>query len=403
MNPNQGELQRYFFAVGNEPYCIWGWNLSEKNLHFLRNIDPGYFLYLAKTHSQCLDGESKNRATIALRTAYYHSLETLFSLIFAAIQSPAYPLAWILKAKPRQVRELVKRVGTGGEVGPLRLNLENPDWKRISALINGTAFLGLPNRDLMVEKFAVVWRRFADEYADQFLTDEYNGIKHGFRTHLEGWRISFVPSDDPSKVPNPDEFTLLGESKLGSSFLVPEPIEGSPIKKRGADLHFWLKEHHVNSHPARIDLALELVSASINNVCAFLRIINKDGQKPEIQLQYPDKEEEFAIPWQTAQVTPSLRNFTTNQKVKEHQIERLDKKEILKRLKLERESFAENQVRHYLGFLMRQTSGSTLPREVPMTPDLEKLTDRATAQKIWDELLAKCKPPHGAGESFAVP
>jgi hypothetical protein len=332
---SQGKLQRYFFAVANEPFCIWGWNLQERNLHFLREIDHEYFQYLAKVHSKQLDGENKARAAIALRTAYYHGLETLFSLIFAALQSPRCPLAWILKAQPWQVRCLVRKVTTRSYPGPLRFNLERPSWAEVSALIHKLVFHELPSREKMQTKFAEVWQRFANEYTDQFLVDEYNSFKHGFRTHLGGMKVLFAPGGNPSKVPDPDKFISLGESKLGSFFSVPERIVGSPpTKKRDGDPHFWLKEYHVNSHPVQTDLALILISVSINNVRAFLRIINNDRKNPEIRILCPEKEKAFETPWQDR---TSLLNFTTNQRVVENQIERLSKKEIMSRLRSERD------------------------------------------------------------------
>jgi len=46
------------------------------------------------------------------------------------------------------------------------------------------------------------------------------------------------------------------------------------------------------------------------------------------------------------------------------------------------------KTRKILGSWLRQSSGGTLPAAVPMTPALEQVADLATAQKIWNELLA---------------
>jgi hypothetical protein len=48
----------------------------------------------------------------------------------------------------------------------------------------------------------------------------------------------------------------------------------------------------------------------------------------------------------------------------------------------------EWKVRQLFGFWFRQGFGGTFPKKVPMTPALAALTDEATAQKIWSELLA---------------
>ncbi len=49
----------------------------------------------------------------------------------------------------------------------------------------------------------------------------------------------------------------------------------------------------------------------------------------------------------------------------------------------------EATARKFLGCWMRQCSGGTPRAEVPMTPELEKLVDQPTAQKIWTELRDK--------------
>jgi hypothetical protein len=327
------QLQSYSFAVIDHPFCIWGWNLQEENLQFLRNIDHEYFLYLAKVHSQNAEGENKGKATIALRMAYYHGLETMFALIFAAIQSPRCVLPWILKAKPWQIRELAKTVGDSNFRGYLRFKLEKPTWDDISNLIHNLVFKDLSNREQLAKSFASLWQRFAREYTDQLLVDEYNSVKHGFRANLGGIKFSFAPSEDSKNMPSPESYISLCESQLGSSFYIPEQIVGSPEKEARSDPHFWLKLHHVNSHPARLDLALRLVSISINNVRAFLRIVQNDRKEPGIKFLHPMDEKEFTAPWENRE---SLLNFTEEQAVQEQQIERLDADEILKLLKVEK-------------------------------------------------------------------
>ena len=51
----------------------------------------------------------------------------------------------------------------------------------------------------------------------------------------------------------------------------------------------------------------------------------------------------------------------------------------------------ENKARHLLAFWIRQNGGQPLPAQVPTSPALLALTDAATAQKLWTELLAECQ------------
>lgn len=35
------------FMVADRPYCVWGWDIDERNAELLRGIDPWYFKHLA--------------------------------------------------------------------------------------------------------------------------------------------------------------------------------------------------------------------------------------------------------------------------------------------------------------------------------------------------------------------
>jgi hypothetical protein len=260
-------------------------------------------------------------------------LETLFSLLFSGLQAPECTIAWILKAQSKQVREIVKLIGTTKCDFPINLSPAECTWEGISERINGILFRDRPNCQQLQKNFANLWRRFAKDYTDGLLDKEYNSFKHGFRMRLGGERFLFAPSKDPTKPPPPEKYMLLAESKLGSFFFAPEQIEGSPVKMANKDPHFWLKEHHVNSHPTRPDLALMLISISLNNIRAFLRIINGDYEETGIKILYPLNEAELTAPWENP---CSLSRSTTSQMVVEQQIERMSEKEILERLRCER-------------------------------------------------------------------
>ena len=80
-NASMPDIQRCVFAVADTPYCVWGRDLSDRNLRFLDGVDADYFIYIAETHLGHIEGEHAQRASVALRAAYHLSLETFFSLI----------------------------------------------------------------------------------------------------------------------------------------------------------------------------------------------------------------------------------------------------------------------------------------------------------------------------------
>jgi hypothetical protein len=42
------------FAVGEKPYCVWEWNLPERNLEYLGRVDPTYFDYVGRVNAKKL-------------------------------------------------------------------------------------------------------------------------------------------------------------------------------------------------------------------------------------------------------------------------------------------------------------------------------------------------------------
>ena len=99
-------LYRYVFAVGSKVYCCWEHDLPRRNDKFLSSIDCEYFRYIAQLHLDQIEGENKQRAAVALRSAYHHGLETFFSLVGALCQAPGAVPAWIPKCNNTVLRKL---------------------------------------------------------------------------------------------------------------------------------------------------------------------------------------------------------------------------------------------------------------------------------------------------------
>ena len=71
--------------VNREPYCLWDTDLIGRSREFLKGLDPEFFEYSLNVH---LEARDQQRASVALRLALHHALETLFSLLGAYIQAP---------------------------------------------------------------------------------------------------------------------------------------------------------------------------------------------------------------------------------------------------------------------------------------------------------------------------
>ncbi len=278
-------LDNRAFTVGDKPYCAWyGKGTTEA---FLRGIDTQYFQYLAETHAQSFDGEHKEKAVIALVTAYHHGLETLFMLLFATLQAPNCIVGWLLKCESNGLQKFVKGASAGELPFIWKWKLEKDSWEGISGLINGMVFNGRDDCIKMQECFARVWEKLASDYTEKYFKDEYNSFKHGFRASIgSGPTLSFHSQNQPKENPS-----LVLSSDYGSWFNVVKELEGV---KQGSHLdhHFVLEHCHVNLEPQTIASALCMISMSINNIVAFLRIIH-DFPPEQIQCMRPVNEEAF--------------------------------------------------------------------------------------------------------------
>ena len=169
--PNKAQsLEVRMFPVAAEPYCAW-W-LKDTNSDFLRGINTSYFRYLAEVHSKALDGEDKQRAAVALRTSYYHGLETLFMLIFAAVQAPKAVVAWLPKCRPVQLRKLVMET-TSGKLRPISTmwKLEEASLAAHLQIGERQNLCGTGRFEAMQRAFAQLWERFANDFTEKCVVD----------------------------------------------------------------------------------------------------------------------------------------------------------------------------------------------------------------------------------------
>jgi hypothetical protein len=310
------------FAAGEDIYCVWDWNLDRTNMDFLDGVDPDYFSFLAETYRKEVEGRNKHRAAVALRTAYHQALETLFSLIFAAMQAPDCIPAWIIKCnKAGQLRHLIKSVSEKKQTVLLRANLSEFSWEGIAKFIIGYLFKASEERPTQINITAKLWARLANDFLDDFLLAEYNSIKHGFRVRLGGMQFSFSPKGTKDEKPPDSSYIPIGTSKVGAFFFVGDRIANAPTKK--PDLHFRLKRCHVNSHPEFTAQALFLVAQSIRNVASFLKAVN--GQK-KFQVFTFKKENVVEETWKKQS---GLKHFTEDRGVDEQHITRFTREELL--------------------------------------------------------------------------
>jgi hypothetical protein len=311
-------MQSSIFVVNEEPYCIWEVDLLGRNIEFLGGIDTEYFDYVIKVHAEA---EDEKRASIALRTALYHAMETMFSLLGAYIQSPDCVYAWIAKCSNKDLRELVEKVSSFRNDLFTKLQIDKVSWDNVAGSVFRYYLPDTEKNKKTAQLFASLWNRLAHEYTDSNHIDEYNSIKHGFRIHSGGFALAIGLEHEYGVAPPPEEMKLVGKSEFGTSFFRVESIgEGKgnrSLRSRRISLNWKIE---------RTILQLQLVSMSITNITSALKIAN--GVQPETcKFLRPQEDSGFEKPWS---YSPGVTSFNMDFVISEDQVSSATKSELLK-------------------------------------------------------------------------
>jgi hypothetical protein len=293
----EGQIQYRPFVVHETPYCIWDVDIKERNAEFINSIDAGYFSHLANLHASLLKGDQKQYAATALRTEYYHSLETLFALICATVQDPHCIIGWLLKYKNCELSTLVQKIDIDNRE-PIRnrLGLEHFTWDEIAALINKFD-TGNEETDIRLHQgFGRLWKNFAKDFLDDDIKNEYNSIKHGLRVSIGGSSLAMGPETTPGIPAAPEAMHTIGGSTYGTSFFV--------ANKKGSNFQPILQS--LNWNPVNHVHGLKLVSISIQNILTYIKQVN-NIQQASAQFTSPENETDFDSPWRLLTIASPFR------------------------------------------------------------------------------------------------
>ena len=237
-----------------------------QDLEFINKIDPHYFEHIVELHGESLEGDQKQYAAAAIRIAYSHGLETLFALLCAIAQAPDCVMGWFLKYQNRDLYDVVRKINDGRAIYK-KLLCDRVTWNEIAEVVFSSLKTGDDEKDKAIcDNFARLWRRFASDFLNKHHELEYNSIKHGLRARLGGFYLALGAEDTPGVAAPPDRMRVFGSSEFGSSFFVPERLHDTR--------NFSVSHQSLNWFPLNFLYALRLISISINNVIAFLKIFH---------------------------------------------------------------------------------------------------------------------------------
>lgn len=304
-------------VVDETPYCFWDWELQDKNLAFIDEIDPTYFEFIAEVNRNALAKEQNQHAAIALRMGYSQGLEAFFALLCATVQAPDCIIGWLLKYK--DLKSIVRKIHNHQPV-KTKLRIHSVTWKTLSNTINLFPDEGDEKEQQIKKSFAKLWNNFAKDFLDENNQYEYNSIKHGLRIKPGGSQIAIGREDTPGVPAQPEQMQLLSRSEFGSQFFTTENIDD--VKH-----HCRIKRHRRNWDPENFIHGLNLISLSIKNVISFLKFGH--GIRP-VTFQYPDNEDYYKEPWKKS---VGLSGFSYKLTIRPEQIKFFDKNEILSEYK----------------------------------------------------------------------
>lgn len=307
------------FAVGDEPYLLWDEEVEERTRDFLSGLDPEYFSYVIQVNTNTGNNE---RESVAIRLALHHAAETLFSLIGALLQAPDCPYAWIARCSTPELRQVIKRIGAGDSTLISKFKLTSVGWDSVAALVFEALDPGTDRQSRLISCFSGLWRRVAAEHLSDAVADEYNALKHGFRTRPGGFKLHWSPASTTDGRPPESEMELLGESRFGAMFYKVERLAG------GGNRHLSSRRIASNWSLVRDSLLLQLLQLSIHNVVTRLKRAN-GVPKEECHFKVIDTEDDYLFPWKHS---PSVISLTLPESTPQR-LPDVSKAELLKNLR----------------------------------------------------------------------
>jgi hypothetical protein len=310
------------YFVNERPQVTWAWDLEERNLRFLRSIDPAYFTHIARTQVPLLaKGDATAQyAAAAIRITHAQAIETLFALLGAMAQAPNGPIGWMLAYSNSDLRavtaSLVSRPGL----------IERSMWEGgvtlsdLSRLVVDRAAWDREKKDEVAKSFLRLWNHWSKSILDENQVAEYNSFKHGSRAALGGHTVAVGHETTPGAVAAPEGMVSLGGSAFGSTFYKPVALDGW--------LHRYPRQQSHNWNVEGLVAGLELLAISIGNVTSSLRILGGDDPT-QCRFEVPENFDAFDVP-----LTPvgGLRSSSVDLRLGIENIDRLTKAEVLAKL-----------------------------------------------------------------------
>lgn len=258
------------YFVNDRPQITWAWDLADRNLQFLKSIDPGYFAHVAQTQAPLLEGgdATAQYAAAAIRIAHSQAVETLFALLGALAQAPNGPIGWMLAYSNSDLRAVTATLLSDQGMTERSMWKGGVTLSDLSKIVVDRAAWDADKKERVAKAYLRLWRFWSDSILDENQVAEYNSFKHGSRAALGGHSLAIGLETLPGVAAPPESMVSLGGSAFGSTFYTPVPLDGN--------LHRYPRRQSHNWSAQGLAAGLELLAMSIRNVTSCLRIFGGD-------------------------------------------------------------------------------------------------------------------------------
>lgn len=247
--------------VNEKPFRIWADASLFKSQQFLGRFDASFHFQVAKLLEPEL-AENEAVVSLAIRAQQGMAAEAFFAMLFAVLQAPDTPEAWVLLYRPGDLAEMVKKVDEGNEF-PVRFELASFDWAGIASALIPANDPALVNGEQVLRKFHTFWEQLASDFSSKFASNEFNSIKHGFRAAAGAPYLKLGETEVPT-ADHGASFPTLARNKS-------EVLMG--VASRNWSVSALLAQ-------------MEIIAASMKNLISLLKLTH--GLAEQLELEIPD-------------------------------------------------------------------------------------------------------------------
>lgn len=285
--------------VGQRPFRVWRKASLYRDQYFLSGMETDLHVGVGELLEGSLaKGQTGDRTSLAIRLHYGLAQEAFFALLFAALQAPEVPTAWLHLYRNSDLLKLIEIFGKGEDFPSIIRCPEPGSWESLAEMTVPKSLLDDDSNRRRVRHLGRFWEEWAAEQTSTLARAEFNALKHGLRIRGASPFLSI------------DGHQIEGDEH-GSSF--PTATRSGPDVVLDICGCSW-------SGPTLL-ARMRLMALSSRNVLAMLRVLHRAGDTCRLNVEVPDEEELSAA---TASRMP-LKSLTLSSSWDEsHRLEPLD-------------------------------------------------------------------------------